>query len=110
MAHDLKRAYVAETLLLDRDARYAIFPSDIFDEYAWNMLLHLFVAMVCERTMSEANLISLVHTNINIGQRWLYLLAKDGQIENRMAGDDVMLTQAARTKLRRYLDGVGQHQ
>lgn len=70
------------------------------------MLLHLFIETASNRVTGEAQLINMVHININIGQRWLYLLAKDGQVKNRVAGDNVVLTERALTKLRGYLDTV----
>lgn len=70
------------------------------------MLLRLFVAKASGKVMGEKELINLVHVNVNIGQRWLYLLAKDGQVESRLAGEDVVLTEKALTKLRGYLDTV----
>ncbi|RYF19061.1 MAG: hypothetical protein EOO77_10620 [Oxalobacteraceae bacterium] len=106
MANDQHRAEIAGKLLADREERYALFPNEIFDEYAWNMLLHLFVAMNTANILSELELIRLVHTSTNIGQRWLYQLAKDGQVEPRRAGDDVTLTTEAKIKLRQYLDTV----
>ncbi|RYF38046.1 MAG: hypothetical protein EOO38_25410, partial [Cytophagaceae bacterium] len=70
MIDDRQRAEIAGKILADREERYALFPSEIFDEYAWNMLLHLFVAMNAGHQSSEGELIRLVHTSINTGQRW----------------------------------------
>lgn len=106
MADDHRLACIARKILTDREARYALFPSEIFDEYAWNMLLHLFVALSADEILSEKQLITLVHTTKNIGQRWLYQLAKDGQVESRLSGDDVRLTSEAMAKLRKYLDSA----
>lgn len=106
MEDDQRRSVIAQKLLIDREARYDIFPGEIFDEYAWNMLLHLFVATADRRIMTERDLIDLVHTSTNVGQRWLYLLAKDRQIEKRSAGDDVALTEDGLRRLRTYLDDV----
>ncbi|RYF40559.1 MAG: hypothetical protein EOO38_21760 [Cytophagaceae bacterium] len=106
MSDDQRRAMAASKILEDREERYALFPSDIFDEYAWNMLLHLFIAFSAGHEVSEAGLIKLVHTSTRTGQRWLYQLAKDRQVDARVAGDEVRLTPEAKTKLRRYLDTV----
>lgn len=106
MTSDLKRAQAARKILDDREERYVLFPSDIFDEYAWNMLLHLFVAFASNEVVPETSLIKAVHTSRNIGQRWLYQLAKDNQVRDRASGDDVSLTDEAIFKLRSYLDTV----
>ncbi|RYE93454.1 MAG: hypothetical protein EOO77_45470 [Oxalobacteraceae bacterium] len=106
MITDQHRAKIAGKILADREERYALFPSEIFDEYAWNMLLHLFIAMDAANILSESELIRLVHTSTNTGQRWLYQLAKDGQVEPRRSGDNVTLTTTAKIKLRQYLDTV----
>lgn len=106
MTEDQLLANIARKILEDREARYVLFPSEIFDEYAWNMLLHLFVALSQDEILSEKQLIDLVHTTRNIGQRWLYQLAKDGQVDSRLSGDDVRLTPEAVTKLRKYLENA----
>ena len=106
MPDDPKRANIARKILEDREARYALFPSEIFDEYAWTMLLHLFVASARGESVSEKALIELVHASRNVCQRWLYVLAKDGQVKSRSSNDDVELTFDAVARLRNYLDNV----
>jgi hypothetical protein len=106
MMLDHHRAETARKILKDREARYALFPSEIFDEYAWTMLLHLFVAFAGGEVLSEYQLVNRVRTTTRIGQRWLYQLAKDGQVKLRYSGDDVVLTADAETRLRRYLDAA----
>lgn len=69
---------MAQKILFYRESRSDFLTCDIFDEYTWIMLLHLFIETASDRVTSEAQLINMVHVNINIGQRWLYLLAKDG--------------------------------
>jgi hypothetical protein len=108
MDDDQSRAEAAKNILADREDRYAIFPSDIFDEYAWTMLLNLFVAFAEGNVLTEKMLLEHVHTSKTTGQRWLYQLAKDEQVEIRMAGEDVKLTTGAIRKLRGYLDTVRQ--
>ncbi|RYE94312.1 MAG: hypothetical protein EOO77_44310 [Oxalobacteraceae bacterium] len=109
MADDRSRVATARRILIDREDRYRLFPGDIFDEYAWTMLLHLFVAFGTGVSLTERKLIHLVNTSINTGQRWLYQLAKDGQIESRRSGEDVNLTGEAINRLRQYLDSVHVH-
>lgn len=104
MDDDEHRAQIAIKLLADRYARYVLFPGKLFDEYAWNMLLHLFIARQNGEEMSESKLIAQVNVSTREGQRWLYQLAKDGQIEPRAIRQDVVLTSDASNRLRKYLD------
>jgi hypothetical protein len=108
MIEDKARAEAARKLLVDRNCRYRLFPGELFDEYAWNMLLYLFVAQANDHRVSERHLIASVKTSSTIGQRWLYQLAKDGQIEPRKSGDDVVLTTGALARLREYFDTIGE--
>lgn len=109
MDEDERRARVAEGILKDRFARYILFPGELFDEYAWNMLLVLFVARQKGEVLSESRLISEVNSGTREGQRWLYQLAKDGQIKPRTIRQDVVLTNTAIEKLRTYLDTTDSH-
>lgn len=109
MDEDERRAQIAERILQDRYARYVLFPGEIFDEYAWNMLLSLFIARQKGEVLSESRLISEVNVGTREGQRWLYQLAKDGQIEPRSIRQDVALTSNAVQKLRIYLDSTDVH-
>ena len=104
MNSDQQNATAALKIIADREMRYQLFPSEIFDEYAWNMLLHLFVAYDRGEKLSEAKLIGLVRASTREGQRWLFQLAKDKQIEVRSAGDYVVLTTEAVERLRSYLN------
>lgn len=106
MIGDQIRAKLARHLLADRQDRYKLFPSEIFDEYAWNMLLHLFVSLAENRVMTEERLILLSGASTMTGQRWLYHLYRDGQVEPRIAGEDVILTPDSLRRLRLYLDHV----
>lgn len=104
MDKDERRAEIAVKILEDRYARYILFPGELFDEYAWNMLLHLFIAKQNGEAMSESILIGLANVGTREGQRWLYQLAKDGQIEPRTIRQEVVITQSAIDRLRKYLD------
>ena len=106
MDDDERRAQIAIKILADRYARYVLFPGELFDEYAWNMLLHLFIARQKGEGMSESKLIAEVNVSTREGQRWLYQLAKDGQIEPRTIRQDVLLTDSAIERLRNYLDAT----
>lgn len=106
MDDDQRRARVATKILADRYARYVLFPGELFDEYAWNMLLHLFIARQEDEEMSESKLLTRVNVSTREGQRWLYQLAKDGQIEPRTIRQDVVLTSDAIEKLTNYLDST----
>ena len=103
MIGDRDSAREAQRLIAERDRRYKLFPSEIFDEFPWNMLLHLFVAMANNAVLSEERLCELSHAGQLVGRRWIAHLVKDGQIEGRHDGEDVVLTATAIDRLRDYL-------
>jgi hypothetical protein len=93
----------AENLLRIRSLRSDVFPSEIFDEHAWNMLLHLFVAQAKGEEVSEASLVTLTGTSPDIGQRWLAHLVADAQVEPHADGSAVTLTSSARDCMEGFL-------
>ena len=105
MQGDNLRSVEAQRILRSRDARYLLFPSDIFDEYAWNMMLHLFVSMASNQAMDESRLIALTKSSNAVGRRWIKHLVADGQVQDRSDSDDVLLTSEAIRKLRIFFDG-----
>jgi hypothetical protein len=100
---DLSTAQTAESLLQVRGLRSDIFPSEIFDEHAWNMMLRLFVAQAKGDAVSEADLITLTGTPSAVGQRWLAHLVADEQVAPYADGDPVALTQPALDRMDRFL-------
>lgn len=91
-------------ILAVRKMRLRIFPSDIFDEHAWTMLLQLFVALADNETMPESILIKQVGMSPSTGQRWLTHLVIDRQITALSDGGDVTLTEDAINRMRAFLD------
>lgn len=81
-----------------------MFPSEIFDEFAWNMLLVLFVGLAGNEVVSEAALIARAEVSVSAGRRWITHLIEDGQIADRHDDDDVILTPRAVSQLREFLD------
>ena len=96
-------AQEALSILRSRARRYALFPAEIFDEHAWNMLLHLFVAHFDNEIMSESELIKRASTTIPVGRRWIAHLVTDAQVKARQDGEDVVLTAESIERLRQYL-------
>jgi hypothetical protein len=96
-------ARTAENLLRVRSLRSDVFPSEIFDEHAWNILLHLFVAQAKGDAVSETKLISLAGTAPGIGQRWLAHLVADAQVEPYANGGAVTLTPSALDRMEGFL-------
>lgn len=110
MLGDETRRSVASKLLAMRAERKRSFPSELFDEHGWNMLLCLFVAMVDNRTLSEAALIRCADVRPAVGSRWLAHLVSDGQIEPTGDGRDILLTKEAISRMRTFLDRTGRIQ
>lgn len=98
------RGITAQNLLHVRAAREKHFPVGMFDEHAWNMLLHLFVALVDNQVMGEARLIELASATTSVGRRWLAFLHDREQIKDRDDGEDIILTENGIREMRRFLD------
>ena len=67
----------AKTILEERKRRTALFPPEIFDEYAWEMMLGIFAH---GKPMSDYDLIAAVGCNTAVGLRWLDHLADQRQV------------------------------
>ncbi len=91
-------------ILAVRQVRCQLFPSEIFDEHAWTMLLQLFVNLADNQTTTENILVHNVGVSVGVGQRWIAHLVKDGQVVSRESGDDVALTGDAIGRMRSFLD------
>ena len=104
MYGDQRRGQIAKNLIDVRALRKSSFPSELFDEHAWNMLLQLFSALTDNETVSESDLILRAGATPSFGRRWIMHLVKDGQIEAREDGDDVALTAGAIDRMRTFLD------
>jgi hypothetical protein len=103
MHGDGLRVAKALELVADLERRYCFFPAALFDEHAWNMLLHLFICLFDNEVMPEARLIELVHASPETGRRWLSYLVKAGHVEAREDGGDVVMTAETLGRMRAYL-------
>ncbi|MEG8058566.1 hypothetical protein QP150_19565 [Sphingomonas sp. 22L2VL55-3] len=106
MIGDQARGQAAQRILDVRSLRKVMFPSELFDEFAWNMMLDLFVGLANNRVITERDIIARSGASESSGRRWIEHLVKDGQVAERHNGDDVVLTTSAITQLRRFLDEV----
>ena len=104
MKNDQDRGLAAEDILAVRALRKRLFPSDIFDEHAWSMLLILFVGYVKNEIISEQALMTRAEVSTASGSRWMAHLVEEGQIEPRQTNDVVALSNDALTNLRTFLD------
>ena len=106
MIGDQARGEAARCILDVRSLRKVMFPSELFDEFAWNMMLHLFVGLANNQVMTEGALIEKAGASEHSGRRWIEHLVKDGQVAERRDHDDVVLTADAIAHLRTFLDDV----
>ena len=97
MIGDQARGETAQRILDVRSLRKVMFPTELFDEFAWNMMLHLFVGLVNNQVMTERDIIERAGASNNSGRRWIGHLVKDGQVAARSDDDDVVLTTLAVT-------------
>lgn len=83
-----------------RALRYGHFPADIFDEYAWDMLLHMYIARLRAQPIYFDNVVNLTSKNTSVGSRWMKHLLSD-----RLAvadGERVDLTDDAFARMDEY--------
>ncbi|RXD05317.1 hypothetical protein EQZ23_09500 [Sphingomonas sp. UV9] len=99
-------AQTAKNLVRVRCLGTEVFPSEIFDGHAWNMMLRLLVAHANEDCLSEGELIAATGTPPGVGQRWLAHLVADEQIEPYAAGSSIALTPAALDRVEVFLRGA----
>ncbi|SFP72881.1 hypothetical protein [Sphingomonas rubra] len=91
---------LAKTQIALRALRYGHFPGDIFDEYAWDMMLHMYVARLRGQTMYVDNIINLTSKSKVIGDRWIRHLLNDAIVA--VDGDVVGLTDTAFDRMDAY--------
>ena len=103
MAIDTESARTAENLLTVRGMRGEIFPSEIFDEHAWNMMLRLFVAEASDEAVTASDLMALTKTPPAVGERWIAHLVADAQIEPYSDGGTISLTRSAVDRMNLFL-------
>ena len=104
MIGDKDREQTARRILAVRAERKRIFPSELFDESAWNMLLILFAGHVDNEEITEQVLLSRSGAGRTAGRRWIAHLVADGQVAYRGDDDDVVLTAECVTRMRLFLD------
>ena len=104
MKSDQERGKFASEILLVRDLRKRLFPSEIFDEHAWTMLLILFVGFADGEMITEPHLIQQSGVNESAGGRWISHLIEEDQIKPRVPNETVALTATAITQIRIFLD------
>jgi hypothetical protein len=92
---DLAKAQVALRAL-----RYGHFPADIFDEYAWDMMLHMYIAALREQKMYIDNAVNLTSKNKKVGDRWIKHLQAEGMID--VDGEVITLSERAMKRMHSY--------
>ncbi|HTN13372.1 MAG TPA: MarR family transcriptional regulator [Sphingomonadaceae bacterium] len=103
--------YVAEALYRHRQTRRELFPSNLFGEPGWDILLDLYISSERNRqvTVSDACLASLVPSTTAL--RSLAQLEQDGLVERHRDPQDgrriyVRLLPDAKARMIAYLTGV----
>jgi hypothetical protein len=91
---------LAKTQVALRALRYGHFPADIFDEYAWDMMLHMYIAALRHQPMYADNAVNLTSKNKEVGDRWIRHLVADGMVEAE--GEMVALTDSAMQRMHSY--------
>lgn len=93
-----------------RERRTTLFPSELFDEYAWTMLLHLFIETERQSRPTTEQLCEIAGTSPFIGQRWIKHLVTDCHMLVDKDTDVVSLTDDARDRMTTFLTVEGLRQ
>jgi hypothetical protein len=91
---------LAKSQVALRALRYGHFPADIFDEYAWDMMLHMYIAALREQKMYIDNAVNLTSKNKKVGDRWIKHLHADGMIV--VDGEMITLSEQAMQRMNSY--------
>ncbi len=91
---------MAKTQVALRALRYGHFPSDIFDEYAWDMMLHMYIGGLRGQTMYVDNIVNLTSKSKSIGDRWITHLIKLEIVETD--GDLIALSKGGFDRMNEY--------
>lgn len=91
---------LAKTQVALRALRYGHFPADIFDEYAWDMMLHLYIAALRHQPMYIDNVVNLISKNKFVGDRWIKHLIAENMVTSE--GELVALTDVAMQRMNSY--------
>jgi DNA-binding MarR family transcriptional regulator len=88
-----EQARLAEAILVNRRDRQSALPADIFAEFAWEGLLHLFVADARSERLTGQALADRAGCKTAIMGRWIKYLSKEGLIlDDGKHGTEVLLT------------------
>lgn len=103
---------VARTLLAQRQARLDFFPSELFHEPAWDMLLALYVADDDRQTMNVKTLVATTSAPVTTSQRWIDHLHKLKLIDRIIDPVDrrrveISLSDTGQRAVVAYLERVG---
>jgi hypothetical protein len=91
----------AADILSIRERRAEHFPSELFDEHAWDLMLYLFVAAHRGGDIHQASLSSMLRVRAAVFERWIKVLVEDSVVEVR--GDHLSLTESSTIKMEALL-------
>lgn len=86
VGHD-RKAQIAQAILDSRRDRQQYLPPALFSEFAWDALLHLFVADAASRRLTGRDLVEKIGCAPAILARWLIYLSQLGLVAGDGDGD-----------------------
>ncbi|WP_260596747.1 winged helix DNA-binding protein [Sphingomonas endolithica] len=102
----------ARAMMADRKARRRYFPTELFHEPAWEMLVALYIIHDTEHTLNVKQLVSCSDAPATTSQRWIEHLHRSGLID-RVTDPmdrrriDVSLSERGHEAMTRYLSEGG---
>lgn len=105
------RARLVRERIRQRRQREHFFPTDLFADPAWDMLLDLYAAYYENREISVSSLCIAASVPATTALRWIKSMADDGYLERIADPDDgrrihVRLSETARRSLDDYYDNL----
>jgi hypothetical protein len=84
--HD-EKARLAQAIIDSRRGRQRHLPETLFGEYAWDALLHLFVADAASQRLTGHSLVKRIGCAPQVMTRWLMYLSQAGLVVGDGNGD-----------------------
>lgn len=112
LSHAEQRVRQVRTIIRLRRARDAVFPTDLFADPAWDMLLDLYAARLEGKTVSVSSLCIAAAVPATTALRWIRSMTDAGLFLREADGNDrrrvfIALSDRAEEALDRYFTSIG---
>jgi DNA-binding MarR family transcriptional regulator len=96
MPDQTRRQRAVSFIIKSRTARSRFFPSNLFSEPAWDMLLKLYAAAIEQRSLSVSALAKTVDVEPSTAARWVHALEKEKLVTRQIVKGKEMVSLSER--------------